>query len=174
MKNENSTAAGRWMLVDDDDGLRANIAQLLAVIAGVEVESFSSGAAALSAFTAAPDGYEFIVSDLDMPGMSGIDFCKRIKAIRPTIKILLVTGSGIITAEEAAGFGFCGMIRKPFAVAALREALDRAFNNSNLGEMHRTRPSSAEVLLRRTGRSTLLQNDHQPNQAGTVPVCVTA
>src|SRR5882757_9800472 len=123
MKSEYSLTQGRWMLVDDDDGLRGHIAELLAAIAGVEVVSFSSGAAALKAFTAAPDTFDFIVTDLDMPAMSGIDFCKRIKAIRPSVKILLATGSGIITPEEATGFGFCGMISKPFGVATLQRVL---------------------------------------------------
>ena len=134
------------MLVDDDDNLRATIAKLLAAIAGVEVVSFSSGAAALSAFAAAPDTFDFIVSDLDMLGMSGIEFCRRIKASRPHQKILLATGSGVITQEEAMGFGFCGMISKPFSVATLRRAL-----------------ADAAML-----------EFHQPDQVGIAPVCVAA
>ena len=134
------------MLVDDDDAIRETIAKLLAALAGVEVVNFSSGAAALSAFAAAPDTFEFIVSDLDMPGMSGIEFCRRIKAGRPHLKILLATGSGVITQEEAKGFGFCGMISKPFSVATLRRAL-----------------ADADVL-----------NNHQPDQVANAPVCVAA
>jgi len=148
------------MLVDDDDGLRAHIAELLAAVAGVEVVSFSSGVDALTAFAAAPDTFHFIITDLNMPVMSGIDFCKRVKAIRPQVKILLATGSGIIAPEEAGGFGFCGMISKPFDVATLRQALVDALKNP--GE------------LRRTRLSALLPNNHQPNQAGTVPVCMAA
>jgi len=146
MKSETYTAPTRWMLVDDDDSLRVTIAKLLAAIAGVEVVSFSSGAAALSAFAAAPDTFAFIVSDLDMPGMSGIEFCRRIKAVQPHMKLLLATGSGVITQEEAIGFGFCGMINKPFSVAALRRAL-----------------ADAEML-----------EFDQPDQAGIAPVCVAA
>jgi len=148
------------MLVDDDDGLRANVAELLAAMAGAEVESFSCGVAALAAFTAAPDRFDFIVSDLDMPVMSGIDFAKRVKAIRPKAKILLATGSGIITPEEATGFGFCGMISKPFDVDTLRKVLASARLGAE--EVRRTRPSA------------LQSKNHQPNQAGTVAVCMAA
>ena len=134
------------MLVDDDDNLRGTIAKLLAALAGVEVVSFSSGAAALSAFAVAPDTFEFIVSDLDMPGMSGIEFCRRIRAIQPHMKLLLATGSGVITPAEARGYGFCGLIAKPFSVAALRGAL----------------------------ASATLPENHQPEQAGMAPVCLAA
>ena len=148
------------MLVDDDDGLRANIAELIAAVAGVEVVSFSSGVEALITFTAAPDALHFIVTDLNMPVMSGIDFCKRIKALRPHIKILLATGSGIVAPEEARGFGFCGMISKPFDVATLQRALVAA--KTGAGENRRTRMSGPQA------------NNHQPNQAGNVPVCMAA
>ena len=134
------------MLVDDDDGIREPIAKLLAAIAEVQVASFSSGAAALNALAAAPGTFEFIVSDLDMPGMSGIELCRRIKAEHPHLKVLLATGSGVITQEEAKGFGFCGMIQKPFSVATLRRAL-----------------ADADVL-----------NNHQPDQVANAPVCVAA
>jgi len=161
MKSESSTKPARWMLVDDDDGLRAYMAELIAVIAEVQVESFSSGVAALNAFAAEPEAFEFIVSDLDMPGMSGIDFCKRIKAIRPDIRIFLATGSGLIGAHEATSFGFCGMISKPFALESLRNALAEAQTKGG-GDKRRTRLSA------------LRPKNHQPNQAGTVPVCMTA
>lgn len=142
MKSEISPATARWMLVDDDDELRGIFAKLLAALANVEVVSFSSGAAALSALTSSPDSFDFVVSDLDMPAMSGIEFCRRLKDIRPQLKVLLATGSGVITAEEAHGYGFCGLIAKPFSVAALHRVLADA-----------------------------LPNNHQPNH-GTTPICI--
>lgn len=160
MKIEYTQTPVRWMLVDDDDGLRGAMGDLLANIAGVEVASFASGLDALKVFAGAPESFDFIVTDLDMPVMSGIDFCKRIKAIRPEIKILLATGSGIIAVKEAAGFGFCGMIRKPFTMATLHQVLSEALTNS--------------TALRRTRLSALPANDHQPNQAGPAPVCMAA
>lgn len=123
MKMESSQAVARWMLVDDDDNLRGTVAKLLAALAGVEVVSFPSGAAALSEFSAAPDSFNFVVSDLDMPGMSGIEFCRHLQASRPQLKVLLATGSGVITPAEARNHGFCGLVSKPFSVSSLRKAL---------------------------------------------------
>jgi CheY-like chemotaxis protein len=124
MKREPSHS--RWMLVDDDDNLRETIAKLIAALIGVEVVGFSTGSAALSAYAAAPDRFDFVVSDLDMPEMSGIEFCRRIHQIQPQLKVLLATGSGVITAAEALDYGFCGLVSKPLSVASLRSALSRA------------------------------------------------
>lgn len=146
MKSEISSGPARWMLVDDDNNLRRTIAKLIAALAGVEVTEFSSGAAALSALTAAPDTFGFVVSDLDMPGMSGIEFCRRLKASRPDLKVLLATGSGVITEPEARAYGFCGLISKPFSVATLR------------------------CVIADAGLTKI----HQPVQAGVAPVCLAA
>ena len=123
MNGKGITLGKRWMLVDDDDNLREIIAKLIAALTGVEVASFASGAAALGAYAAAPDAYEFVISDLDMPGMSGIEFCRRIRQLQPGMKVLLATGSGVITATEAVDHGFCGLLTKPFTVGSLRTAL---------------------------------------------------
>jgi len=117
------------MLVDDDDNLRDTLAKLIAAISGVDVVSFPTGNQALRAYAAAPESYELVVSDLDMPGMSGIEFCRRIRELQPRLKVLLATGSGVITEVEARGYGFCGMINKPFTVTSLRAALAAAAAN---------------------------------------------
>lgn len=122
------------MLVDDDDNLRETTAKLLAAIMGVEVVSFPSGAAALNALAAAPDTFSLVVSDLDMPGMSGIEFCRQLHLIQPRLPALLVTGSGVITADEARAHGFCGFMPKPFSLAALRHALAARLNTQQTNQ----------------------------------------
>ena len=129
MNDKQSSSPTRWMLVDDDDNLRDTLAKLIAAISGVDVVSFPTGTEALRAYAAAPESYELVVSDLDMPGMSGIEFCRRIRALQPKLKVLLATGSGVITNVEAQDYGFCGMINKPFTVASLRTALASATAN---------------------------------------------
>jgi len=146
MKSESSHTTARWMLVDDDDNLRGIVAKLLAALAGVEVVSFSSGDAALNALAATPGAFDFVVSDLDMPAMSGIEFCRRAHAIQPRLKVLLATGSGLLTTEEAHGYGFCGLIAKPFSVAALRNVL----------------------------ATVVLPENPQPNPGDVAPACVAA
>jgi DNA-binding NtrC family response regulator len=114
------------MLVDDDDNLRDTMTKLLTALFGVEIASFPDGTAALKAYSAAPESFGFVVSDLDMPGMSGIDLCRHIHQIKPHLKVLLASGSGVITDGEARDYGFCGLLRKPFSVSSLQTVLAKA------------------------------------------------
>ena len=114
------------MVVDDDDGIREFIAALLEMTGGVEVARFSSAIAGLSAFAAAPGEFQFILTDLEMPGIDGTEFCRRARALVPGVKVLLVTGNSEITDAEARRLGFCGLVQKPFPAEALRRAVEAA------------------------------------------------
>jgi CheY-like chemotaxis protein len=119
-------ARTRWMVVDDNDGVLELVACIITAISGDRVSCFRSGAEALEAFAAAPERFQFVITDLEMPGMSGIELCRKLVALSPRLKSLLVTGSGIITREEARRFGFCDLLSKPFAPSALRQVLRAA------------------------------------------------
>jgi CheY-like chemotaxis protein len=133
MKNETMTqdcvtntppvAKACWMVVDDNGDILEALASILEAVGGVTVARFQSGVEALRAFAAAPGDYEFVVTDLEMPGMSGIELCRNLRALAPRLKVLLATGSGIITGREARERGFCGVLPKPFPVAALKQAV---------------------------------------------------
>lgn len=116
----------RWMLVDDDMLNVALMGTLLRQYCGAEVECFHDGGEALAAFVSAPDSFDLIITDLAMPGIDGVELCRRMQAISPSVKILLATGSGDMTGEAAAQAGFCGLLRKPFLVDALVGALEAA------------------------------------------------
>ena len=111
--------AAHWLVVDDNAGFLEFMATTLESFAGAEVARFSSAIGALPVLTAAPEQFEFIVTDLEMPGMDGIEFCRRARALSPNVKVLLVTGQPIITHSEARHLGFCGLLHKPFSAAAL-------------------------------------------------------
>lgn len=109
----------RWMVVDDDDGVRDLIAAVLETRGVADVASFRSAAEALAAFTAAPDQFQFVITDLDMPGMDGIELCRRLRALAPQLKIMLATGNAAANAAGVQHCGFCGLIAKPFPTAEL-------------------------------------------------------
>jgi DNA-binding NtrC family response regulator len=120
MKNE---TLARWMVVDDDTEALDAVAQLLAAVSDAEICSFPSPWQALDAFAAAPDSFQLVVTDFEMPGMNGIDFRRHVQAVLPSAKVLLTTGSGMFTEQTARQKGFCGLLCKPFSIAALKEAL---------------------------------------------------
>lgn len=114
------------MLVDDDVLNLALLGKLLGHYCEAEIQCFQDGREALAAFVAAPESFDFVVTDLEMPGMNGLELCRQMRAVSPPVKILLTTGSGDMTGETAVQAGFCGLLRKPFMVDALLNALEAA------------------------------------------------
>jgi CheY-like chemotaxis protein len=113
----------RWMIVDDNQDFLSLLRAVVEEVAGADVQCFQSPRAALAAFTDAPGAVDFVITDLEMPGMSGVELGERLRKLSPSLKILLATGSDILTQEDVVQKGFCGLLHKPFLVAALRNAL---------------------------------------------------
>lgn len=112
------------IFVDDDADLRAATAQTLE-LAGYKPTVFPSAVAALAAIDAGYPGC--VVTDIRMPGLSGLDLFARIKQIDPDLPVILVTGHGDIDlAVGALKDGAYDFIAKPYAAARLIEAVNRA------------------------------------------------
>jgi CheY-like chemotaxis protein len=116
----------RWMIVDDNQDILAWMRELLAKLVDADIQCFDSPHAALATFAAAPDAVDFVITDLEMPDMSGIELGDRLRKLSPSLKVLLATGSEILTNREAAQKGFCGLLHKPFPFASLERALAAA------------------------------------------------
>jgi CheY-like chemotaxis protein len=116
----------RWMVVDDNKDVLSLMHAIIARCGDADVQYFHSPHAALATFVSAPKAFDFVITDLEMPDMSGLELGSRLRKISPSIKVLLSTGSEILTNREAVQKGFCGLLRKPFLVASLRRALEAA------------------------------------------------
>ena len=113
----------RWMLVDDNQDI-LNIMQLmLEQIHEGPVECLSSPHAAIKAVSTAPADYELVITDYEMPGVDGLELCRQLRALTPAIKLILTTGSGLVTEDGARRAGFCGILKKPFHPDNLRGLL---------------------------------------------------
>jgi CheY-like chemotaxis protein len=131
MKTENHNhpqTAGRerWMVVDDFNSMLESTARLLERLGRADISRCRSGAEALAAFNANPGAFTFVVTDLNMPEMDGIELCRALRALEPRLPILLTTGNAIITEAEARDRGFCGLLEKPFQPRTLLAALESA------------------------------------------------
>jgi DNA-binding NtrC family response regulator len=74
------------------------------------------------------DGRDIVLllSDVNMPGMSGLDLLPRAKAVRPDLAVIMVTAYGDLeTRRRAAEGGAEGLLPKPIDFAALRAEVDR-------------------------------------------------
>jgi CheY-like chemotaxis protein len=126
MKTNNSNQPARWLVVDDTECVLELLTTLLARLGRAEICRCRSGAEALAQFAAAPESFEFVVTDLEMPGMNGIELCRELHARAPHLKILLATGSSLASEESARQLGFCGLLAKPFPPAELHCAVAAA------------------------------------------------
>jgi CheY-like chemotaxis protein len=117
--------AGRrcWMVVDDNQEILSLLQEAVASMFSVEVAAYNSPHAALAAFRTAPERFQCVITDLEMPGMNGFDFCRELRAIVPRIPVLLATGSQAVTRAEATERGFSGMLTKPFSLSTLRREI---------------------------------------------------
>ena len=118
----------RILIVDDFSTMRRIVKNLLADLGYTNVAEADDGNTALPMLKAG--GFQFVVTDWNMPGMTGIDLLKNIRA-EPALKALPVL---MVTAEaqreqilEAAKAGVNGYIIKPFTAQTLKEKLDKIF-----------------------------------------------
>jgi DNA-binding NtrC family response regulator len=121
-----SEPRGKLLLVDDDDSLR-RVAEYQLADAGFAVTACGSAEEALEAVRG--DGFELVVSDLLMPGMSGIELLERVRVLRPECAVVIITAHGdVSSAVRAMQLGAVDFIEKPFSgerlVVSVRRALE--------------------------------------------------
>ncbi len=112
-------------VIDDDEASRESLAFLLRT-ADVAVETYASAAVFLDQIAGA--GASCIVTDVRMPGMSGIDLLRRLKELKIDAPVIVITGHGdIALAVEAMKIGAADFLEKPFdddvLLASVRSAL---------------------------------------------------
>jgi two-component system, response regulator RegA len=106
-----ATHAPSVLLVDDDETLRERLARALRE-RGYEVRTAGNADDAMARVR--EDSPEMAVLDLKMPGRSGIELLKEIRAHDPATEVLILTGYGsIATAVEATKLGAVGYVPKP-------------------------------------------------------------
>ncbi|MBI3090118.1 MAG: response regulator [Candidatus Tectomicrobia bacterium] len=102
------------MLIDDDDGIRDFLHDLLTA-EGYRVLSFDRGRPALAAFQESPCGV--VITDLGIPDISGWDVARQVKIQAPATKIMLITGWGVqIEDAQVRASGIDHVLAKPFQV----------------------------------------------------------
>ena len=117
------------LVVDDEPDMRIALTYALSHC-GYSVESASSGLEALEKFEA--DKFSLIITDLKMPGMSGIEILGKVKKRSPKIPVIMITAYGTINnAVEAMQQGASDYILKPFSTEILEAAIKKVYINSN-------------------------------------------
>jgi CheY-like chemotaxis protein len=120
-----NTTEAVWMVVDDNPSILEMLSSFLGMLSGARIACFQSGQKALAAFDAAPDAYDLVVTDLEMPGMNGVELCDQLHVRNPHLKVVLATGNqSAVDSATAKDFGFSGLLYKPFTFGALEHLLE--------------------------------------------------
>ncbi len=122
------------LLVDDEDALLQLMSDTLTELGYVPI-GFSSGQEALAAFAAHPDRFDALITDERMPGLSGAALIRAVRAVRPSIPVLLVSGYlGPLIVERARSAGADMVLRKPLSTPELAHSLARALRDRTGGD----------------------------------------
>jgi len=160
-----SNGRHRVLVVDDAEGIRAFLANLLEV-EGYDVDTAEDGRRALALLEggAAPD---VILLDVMLPGVGGLETLRRIRELDPAVPVVMLSVVGkASTIVEAMQLGAADYLNKPFEEPQLRAALEKLLERRSL-ERERDRLAgepavSAEVVIwgsdaMRSVRATLQQ-----------------
>lgn len=122
----------RLLLVDDEPLLRDTVGALLQT-EGFQVRSAGSAEEALPILRQAHPPYDFVITDLVMPGKSGLDVLQQALKINPSCTVLILTGFGSVReASDAMDQGAFDLITKPIQVDQFRNTLRRLLERSLL------------------------------------------
>ncbi len=121
-----SSPKGAHILYVDDDETIAFLMERLLQREGYRVTVFTHAAQALAAVRDRAESFDLVISDYNMPGMTGLDFARAVRALRPDTPVAIT--SGYISEElhsQAPAAGVSELIYKPNTVEELFAAVDR-------------------------------------------------
>ena len=132
----------RILVVDDEENLR-RVTQLKLHQAGYEAMTACDGAQALELLPRNPQ--DLVITDLKMPGMSGMELLRKIREEYPEVIVIVVTAFGTVeSAVEAMKLGAFDYIIKPVNADALKLVVSRALEHHRLQEEVRSLRSAID------------------------------
>lgn len=130
-----ATSVGRVLLVDDDPAVRRDYARLLRAL-GCTVATAVDGVDAVAQLGAG--GVDLVVSDIGMPGLSGLDFLRAVRERDLDVPVVLITGApdleGAVAAVEYGAFRY---LTKPVPMATLGQVVRQAIHLHALARLKR-------------------------------------
>jgi DNA-binding response OmpR family regulator len=107
----------RLLIVEDDEGIRIPLARALER-EGYEVEDCADGRDAVARATT--EDHDLVIIDIGLPGLDGLEVCRRVRAQRPAVPIIFLTAQdGELDVVDGLDAGADDYVTKPFGVAEL-------------------------------------------------------
>lgn len=132
-------------LIDDDEAVRTALGFVLEMN-DLPARTYPSAEAFLEIAATLQDGC--IVTDVRMPGMSGLDLVRRLKARSVTLPVIVITGHGDVPlAVEAMRAGVVDFIEKPFDDESLIKSIRMALDSQTQADAQRAEKQRFEQML---------------------------
>jgi PAS domain S-box-containing protein len=125
-------AAARRVLVADDEPIVRRLTERMLRQLGYEVQGTADGDEALRVFEGAPDAFDLVVLDVMMPKLKGPETLRQMRAIRPALRAVFVSGYAGPPPEPSETDTEPGLraLQKPFTELELAEEIRRVFDNA--------------------------------------------
>jgi DNA-binding NtrC family response regulator len=147
----------RILVADDDTTTRRWLVRGL-TSAGHQVDEASTGDAAIERLHAA--SFEIVLSDLRMPGSTGLDVLRTARVLQPSVAVILMSGFGSVqSTADAFKSGAVDVLEKPFAMAEIESRIAAVLDTRQpkLGSDGRTLPTSGSPFANIVGWSASLR-----------------
>jgi len=117
---------GQRILFVDDEPALGEAAQRILYRLGYQPVIFNSSQSVWDAFQKNPHAYDVLISDLTMPGMTGMELARLVLSVRPDMPIILTSGySGLLTRAKAQENGVGELLGKPFDYQSIAVAINK-------------------------------------------------
>lgn len=114
------------VLIVDDERMLVDLGERILKSLGYQVTAVSDSREALAIFSAHPDNFDLVITDLAMPCMDGLELARQILAKRPDIPIILYSGYGDVSQRsEAKAIGIREVATKPMLKGTLATTIRR-------------------------------------------------
>jgi len=141
----------RILAVDDEPIVLESFRKIL-VLEGYSVDTVETAQEALGLVR--KNSYDFVFTDMKMPGMDGVDLTKAVKHLRPDIDVVMITGYATVeSAVETMRFGAMDYVQKPFTADELAEFTKKCLIRRN-ERLEQQVPPKVQMITAPGGEST--------------------
>ncbi len=119
------------LIVDDEQNI-IRIAREILEDSGYQVSAHRTGTGALEQFQRQPDKFDLLITDMAMPGMSGVDLARQVMELKPSMPVILCSGhSDMVNRDQALAMGISAYVAKPYFMSEMLRTIRSVLNRRN-------------------------------------------